>query len=38
MACWNPWGLCSERLNYCTMLKFDILDLTGLHNIQNKKA
>ena len=38
MACWNPWGLCNERLNYCKMLKFDILGLTELHNIHNKKA
>ena len=37
MACWNPWGLCNERLNYCKHLDFDILGLTELHNAQNKK-
>ena len=38
MACWNPWGLCNERMNYCRVMDFDILGLTELHNnIQNKK-
>ena len=37
MACWNPWSLCNERLNYCKMLNYDILGLTELHNVHNKK-
>ena len=37
MACWNPWGLCNERFNYCMSMNFDALGLTELHNIQNKK-
>ena len=38
MACWNPWGLCNERLNYCKSMDLDVLGLTELHNVQNKKA
>ena len=38
MACWNPWGLCNERLNYCKLMDFDVLGLTELHNVHNKKA
>ena len=38
MACWNPWGICNERVNYCKALEFDILGLTELHNVQNKSA
>ena len=39
MACWNPWGMCKERLNYCKYhLDVDILGLTELHNVQNKKC
>ena len=38
MACWNPWGICNERLNYCKSLDFDILGLTELHNVHNKKC
>ena len=38
MACWNPWGICNERLNYCKALEFDILGLTELHNVQNKST
>ena len=37
MACWNPWGLSNERLNYCRSLNFDVLGLPELHNVQNKK-
>ena len=37
MACWNPWGMCNERLNYCRSMNFDVLGLTELHNAQNKK-
>ena len=36
MACWNPWGLSNERMNYCKEMQFDILGLTELHNGQNK--
>ena len=38
MACWNPWGICNERFNYCKYLDFDILGLTELHNAHNKKC
>ena len=38
MACWNPWGMCNERLNYCKHMNYDVLGLTELHNVQNKKA
>ena len=38
MTCWNPWGICNERLNYCKAMDFDVLGLTELHNAQNKKA
>ena len=37
MACWNPWGMCNERMNYCRAMNFDVLGLTELHNAQNKK-
>ena len=37
MACWNPWGLCNERFNYCMAMNFDVLGLTELHNVHNKK-
>ena len=36
MACWNPWGLCNERFNYCMSLNFDVLGLSELHMVQNK--
>ena len=36
MACWNPWSLSNERLNYCRALNYDILGLTELHNAHNK--
>ena len=35
--CWNPWGLCNERLNYCRSMDIDIQGLTELHNVHNKK-
>ena len=38
MACWNPWGICNERFNYCKSLNFDVLGLSELHNAHNKKA
>ena len=37
MALWNPWGMCTERLNYCKAMNFDILGLPELHNAHNKK-
>ena len=37
MACWNPWGMCNERLKYCKAMNFDVLGLTELHNSHNKK-
>ena len=37
MACWNPWGFSNERFNYCLALNYDVLGLTELHNVQNKK-
>ena len=38
MGCWNPWDMCNERFNYCSSMEFDILGLTELHNVQNKKC
>ena len=38
MACWNPWGLCNERFNFCMTMDYDVLGLTELHNVQNKKG
>ena len=37
MACWNPWGISNERYNYCMAMNFDVLGLTELHNVHNKK-
>ena len=37
MACWNPWGLSNERLNYCRAMRYDILGLPELHNAHNSK-
>ena len=37
MACWNPWGISNERFNYCMAMNHDVLGLTELHNVHNKK-
>ena len=38
MACWNSWGFCNERFNYCMAMDYDILGVTELHGVQNKKS
>ena len=34
---WNCWSLSNERFHYCEALKYDILGLTELHNMQAKE-
>ena len=38
IACWNSWGFCNERFNYCMAMDCDILGVTELHGVQNKKS
>ena len=33
---WNCWSMSNERYHYCKGLQYDILDLTELHNTQEK--
>ena len=37
MEWWNPWALCNEWFNYCMVMDFDVIGLTELHIVQNKK-
>ena len=37
LGVWNCWSLSNERFNYCESLKYDILGLTELHNMQAKE-
>ena len=34
----EPLGLSNERVNYCRNLNYDVLELSELHNTQNKKS
>ena len=37
-GCWNYNSFSNERLQFCKSLGFDVLALTELHNLQNRKS